>query len=198
MIAKMLLVIIFFALPSCYNALPSSNITLAPGTRIRINSKQDTLPEITLSALGVVTEPNCDYKILKDGPTGTPIINAEVGEPVYHQIKCHLSEDGKAPYCLSIFNCSIVNDDRSLDYPILDEMGCSLEPLLFESVEYVSDLEAGIRGQAIRFHGSPKVQLICQTRLLVKGDADCSIKRPRCITNEYFIGSALKVNTPPR
>lgn len=188
-----------FALLYSVLSLPqqTSNVTLPPGTRIRINSKQDVLPDITLET-GVVTEPNCDYQIFKDDSSRAPITNAEVGEPVYHQIKCHPTDGGKAEYCLSVFNCSIVSDDRSMDYPIVDEMGCTLEPLLFESVEYVSDLEAGIRGQAIRFHGSAKVQLQCQTRLLLKGKGDCNLKRPRCITNEFFIGSALKVNTPPR
>lgn len=168
-------------------------------TRIRINAKEDQLPEITLGAVGVVNNPDCDYRILQGGPQGSQVNNATVGEEVYHEITCKgKSTKSDEAYCLMVFNCTVSSEDKAISYAMIDEYGCTLEPLLFEDVEYEADLKAGIRAQAIRFHGSPKVSLHCQTRLLVKGQAKCDERRPKCIKNEYFLGSALKVNTPPR
>jgi len=167
-------------------------------TRIITNAKEDQLPEITLGAVEVVTNPDCDYRILQGGPKGLQVNNATAGDEVYHEITCKGDSKAEEAYCLMVFNCTVSSEDRSIAYAMIDEYGCTLEPLLFEDVEYDADLRAGIRAQAIRFHGSPKVQLHCQTRLLVKGKVSCGDRRPKCIKNEYFLGSALKVNTPPR
>uniref|UniRef100_A0A914UP01 ZP domain-containing protein n=1 Tax=Plectus sambesii TaxID=2011161 RepID=A0A914UP01_9BILA len=126
---------------------------------------------------------NCEFSIRKDGPKGEAISGASLHTSLYYRIACDPGAD-KDNYCLMVTNCTVSGPGEE-PYPIIDELGCSLEPWLFEHVEYEDDFTAGIHNPTpVRFRGpSGKVRFHCNTALSAKLDGKCS--RHTCTWNEY-------------
>uniref|UniRef100_A0A915KTP7 ZP domain-containing protein n=1 Tax=Romanomermis culicivorax TaxID=13658 RepID=A0A915KTP7_ROMCU len=168
--------------------------------RVKIASRQDSLPEIQMESKGEISNSSCYYEIRANDTNGNLINGAKIGDSIYYVINCTGLDDGeeRKTSCIIIYNCTLISDDRSLNYPIIDEYGCSFDPSINESVEYDSDWIAGIRGQAIRFHGSPKIKLECKVRRIEtkkskdRSSSSCPSRRPKCVTNEYTTKSSIK------
>jgi len=128
-------------------------------------------------------EANCQFTIRKDGPKGEVISGASLHTSLYYRIACDPGAD-RENYCLSVTNCTVSGPGEE-PYPIIDEQGCTLEPWLFEHVEYEDDFTAGIHNPTpVRFRGpSGKVRFHCITTLAIKVDGKC--QRHTCTWNEY-------------
>ncbi|VDM91822.1 unnamed protein product [Litomosoides sigmodontis] len=79
-------------------------------------------------------------------------------------------------------------------YRIINENGCTLEPSLFEHVQYEDDFTAGIYNPLpIRFRGSSSsVQFFCSTTLVPMVGDKCP--RKMCTWNEYGVNNNFGKN----
>lgn len=145
--------------------------------RAAVLKEEEIVKEVLLAAT------NCEFSIRKDGPKGDVISGANLHTSLYYRIACEAGAD-KDNYCLSVSNCTVSGPGED-PYPIIDEQGCTLEPWLFEHVEYEDDYTAGIHNPTpVRFRGpSGKVRFHCITSLIPKVDGKCS--RHTCTWNEY-------------
>uniref|UniRef100_A0A1I8F1D9 ZP domain-containing protein n=2 Tax=Wuchereria bancrofti TaxID=6293 RepID=A0A1I8F1D9_WUCBA len=139
------------------------------------------IPEKTISKIHL-PQTNCRFSVHNGGPNGEEISGTNLNSELYYKIKCN-KEKG---YCLHVANCTVKSDRESTEpYLIIDENGCTLEPSLFEHVQYEDDFTAGIYNPLpIRFRGSSSsVQFFCSTTLVPTIDGGCS--RKMCTWNEY-------------
>ncbi|OZC10962.1 hypothetical protein X798_02106 [Onchocerca flexuosa] len=125
---------------------------------------------------------NCKFSVHNGGPDGEEISGTNLNSELYYKIKCN-QEKG---YCLHVANCTVKSDKENMEsYRIIDENGCTLEPSLFEHVQYEDNFTAGIYNPLpIRFRGSSSsVQFFCSTTLVPIIKEECSHKM--CTWNEY-------------
>lgn len=89
-----------------------------------------------------VPMPTCHYHVLNEGPHGTPIRFAQIGQAVYHKWLCtsgdyRLTNDNT--FCMTVHTCT-VDDGHGNSVLLLDDLG------------YV---------HALTIHGSPRPYLAC-------------------------------------
>jgi hypothetical protein len=170
------------------------------------------LPESQINRLH---EPNaeCEFSVHQDGPDG-PIVKGNralkhlcffdtvdkvskidgicsiikynnLGTTLHQQLYYKISCKREPNYCLVVRNCT-VSSPTSEPYPIIDDYGCTLEPKLFEHVQYEDDFTAGIYNPLpIRFRGtSSTVQFFCVTSLMPTLNGDKCVRK-LCTWNEY-------------
>jgi len=130
-----------------------------------------------------VPESSCSFTIHKDGPKGEVVSGVNLDSQLYYRISCDPGKD-REQYCLTVTNCTVSGAGQD-PYPIIDAAGCTLEPWLFEHVEYEDDFTAGIHNPTpVRFRGaSGKVRFHCLTSLTLRVDGKC--QRHVCTWNEY-------------
>nr|pir hypothetical protein F46G11.2 - Caenorhabditis elegans [Caenorhabditis elegans] len=74
----------------------------------------------------------CDFSIHKKGPYGQVVSGASLDDEIYYKIKCKPITGN----CLQVVNCTLSSDEPGFQpYPIIDDMGCSLEESLFKNVQ---------------------------------------------------------------
>ncbi|VDK83646.1 unnamed protein product [Onchocerca ochengi] len=134
---------------------------------------------------------NCKFSVHNGGPDGEEISGTNLNSELYYKIKCDIEKG----YCLHVANCTVKSDKKNMEpYRIIDEHGCTLEPSLFEHVQYEDDFTAGIYNPLpIRFRGSSSsVQFFCSTTLVPTIKEECSHKM--CTWNEYTTNQSSEKN----
>uniref|UniRef100_A0A915CX39 ZP domain-containing protein n=1 Tax=Ditylenchus dipsaci TaxID=166011 RepID=A0A915CX39_9BILA len=150
---------------------------------------QSNPPESSINRLHE-PEADCSFSVHDKGPEGAEIEGTSLNQELYYKIKCK-PENG---YCLRVSNCTVSPDSPDQKpYSIIDELGCTKEPSLFEHVQYEDDFTAGIYNPyPIRFRGQKSaVKFQCSTTLSPSGpDGVC--ERHRCITWSEYTKDANK------
>ncbi|KAM3727324.1 Cuticlin-3 [Dirofilaria immitis] len=148
------------------------------------------IPEKSIKKVHI-PQANCKFSVHNGGPNGKEISGTNLNSELYYKIKCN-KEKG---YCLHVANCTVKSDRENMEpYRIIDENGCTLEPSLFEHVQYEDDFTAGIYNPLpIRFRGSSSsVQFFCTTTLVPTIGNECS--RKMCTWNEYSTNNSPEIN----
>ncbi|KAI6172131.1 Mitochondrial Rho GTPase [Aphelenchoides besseyi] len=140
---------------------------------VYLNSEQIVNRNISLLSQEL-QKPSCKYEILDAGPNGRMIATASVGSVVYHKWQCKAME-GK--YCALVHSCKI-DDGAGLEYSILDERGCSKDPILLRNLEYIDDLSAGQSALVYKFADRQSIFFQCQIMITRKDGPKC--ERPKC------------------
>ncbi|KAI1719556.1 zona pellucida-like domain-containing protein [Ditylenchus destructor] len=140
--------------------------------------------------------PTCRYDILTEGPSGSPVKYAKIGDLVYHKWSC----DAEIPnlYCMKVHSCT-VNDGQGgeLVY-VLDQTGCEIDGYVLPNLDYTTDLVAGQSAYVFKFADKPTLHFNCQIELTLRDqDAGCVYSQPQCENpaGEYVDQNAL--STPP-
>ncbi|KAI6196890.1 Mitochondrial Rho GTPase [Aphelenchoides besseyi] len=141
---------------------------------VYLNSEQTVNGNISLLSQEL-QKPSCKYEILEAGPNGRAIPTASVGSVVYHKWQCKAME-GK--YCALVHSCKI-DDGAGVEYSILDERGCSKDPILLRNLEYIDDLSAGQSALVYKFADRQSIFFQCQIMITRKDGPKC--ERPKCL-----------------
>lgn len=142
------------------------------------------IPEEAIIELpfGRFPEPQCDYSVHSEGPSGPAVSRARIGDPLYHKWRCDTPNANSHMFCILVNNCTVstVSSARPIKHPIIDGDGCTLEPQILPDVSYESDLEGGILCNAFSLgFDQPTISFNCGIKLLLKDDAGVC-HRPQC------------------
>ncbi|VDM96447.1 unnamed protein product [Thelazia callipaeda] len=136
----------------------------------------------TLFQTQLVPMPVCRYEILQDGPTGTPVKFATIGEPVYHKWTC--DSETINTFCATVHSCT-VDDGNENTVQILDENGCALDKYLLNNLEYLTDLMAGQEAHVYKYADRSELYYQCQISITVK-ELNNECPRPQCSEPQGF------------
>lgn len=152
-----------------------SNSDAAPQPPPDVPHRDYEIPEESIIELpfGRFPEPQCDYSVHSQGPSGPVVNSAKIGDLLYHKWRCDTPNANSHMFCILVNNCTVstVSAVRTIKHPIIDENGCTLEPLILPDVSYESDLEGGILCNAFSLGvDQPTISFNCGIKLLLKDD----------------------------
>jgi len=128
--------------------------------------------------------PECTYEVLTGGPEGTPVKFSRVGDKVYHKWSC--KHGMQELYCMVIHSC-FVDDGSNSAFELIDDKGCSKDPVILENLSYITDLMAGTEANVFKFADKSQVYFQCQVRLSLKHEHENEMcPRPQCGLYRYL------------
>uniref|UniRef100_A0AC34FX96 ZP domain-containing protein n=1 Tax=Panagrolaimus sp. ES5 TaxID=591445 RepID=A0AC34FX96_9BILA len=156
---------------------------------------QFSASEVVEGGISAVNQPDakCVFTVHEKDQNGKELTGTSLNTELYYKIKCEKKEG----FCLKVSNCTVTGQGQK-PYPVIDAVGCTKEPSLFEHVQYVDDFTAGIYNPVpIRFRGSQSgVKFQCSTVLSpVIENPNGKCERQRCIANEYSKEANLHVQS---
>jgi len=135
-------------------------------------------PPTAQLSIDVPPMPVCTYQVLADGPNGSLVTFARVGDKVYHKWSC--SYPFPEMYCMVIHSCT-VDDGESHIFEAIDDTGCAKDPVIIEELSYISDLMVGTEASVFKFADRPRVYFTCQVRLSLKNEQKNRLcPKPEC------------------
>uniref|UniRef100_A0A1I7XPH5 ZP domain-containing protein n=1 Tax=Heterorhabditis bacteriophora TaxID=37862 RepID=A0A1I7XPH5_HETBA len=145
---------------------------------------------LTTQALESQTQlPVCRYEILSDDPNGIPIKYAKIGDTVYHKWTC-ISELTDV-YCMRVHSCTVYDGQGGPPVTVLDANGCSIDGVILQNLNYLSDLTAGKPAQVFKFADKAGLYFNCQIQLTIKDKQyGCSTSQPQCA--QTYVESAAQ------
>uniref|UniRef100_A0A914Q381 ZP domain-containing protein n=1 Tax=Panagrolaimus davidi TaxID=227884 RepID=A0A914Q381_9BILA len=137
-------------------------------------------PETDLQ--GTIEPPKCQYSI--QSTNGKAISHVLVGETVEHLWKCYSANgynDVHKVFGLLVHNC-FIEDGQGKREKIIDEQGCSLDPLVIGTPEYSkTSLSASIKALVVKFPDRDSVDFQCAIHMCVRDEGNCNgITPPNC------------------
>uniref|UniRef100_A0A914YYI6 ZP domain-containing protein n=1 Tax=Panagrolaimus superbus TaxID=310955 RepID=A0A914YYI6_9BILA len=144
----------------------------------------DVSPPPETDLQGTIEPPKCQYSI--QGTNGKSISHVLVGETVEHLWKCFSANgysDVHKVFGLLVHNC-FIEDGQGKREKIIDEQGCSLDPLVIGTPEYSStSLSASIKALVVKFPDRDFVDFQCAIHMCVRDEGNCNgITPPNCGT----------------
>jgi hypothetical protein len=135
--------------------------------------------------LGVpVPMPTCTYQVLTGGPEGSVVQYAKVGDKVFHKWSC--SFEMPELYCMLIHTCT-VDDGSGTLVDMIDQEGCSKDPVILDDLTYITDLMAGTEASVFKFADKTHLYFSCQVQLSLKHEQEGeTCPRPRCNVTRRF------------
>ena len=122
-----------------------------------------------------VPMPVCRYEIL-DGPTGSAVEFAIVGQPVYHKWTC--DTETQDTFCMNVYSC-FVDDTNGDQVELVNDQGCASDLYLINNPEYLGDLMAGVEAHVFKYADRADLYFQCQIAILVK-EPNTECPRPAC------------------
>jgi len=135
--------------------------------------------------LGVpVPMPTCTYQVLTGGPEGSVVQYARVGDKVFHKWSC--SFEMPELYCMLVHSCN-VDDGSGTLFEMIDQEGCSKDPVILDDLTYITDLMAGTESSVFKFADKAHLYFTCQVQLSLKHEQEGDIcVRPKCNATRRF------------
>ncbi|KAI1722344.1 zona pellucida-like domain-containing protein [Ditylenchus destructor] len=146
----------------------------------------DVSPLTTLLVEQEFALPQCTYH-LKQGPQGTFLKYANIGEPITHVWSCDASAG--LVYGVLIHSC-FVDDGRGNRFDLVDERGCAIDKYLLNDIVY-DEKGLGAFANTHVFRYADRIQLFftCTLQLCFKEDGGCKgITPPLCTDSGKSIG----------
>ncbi|VDD86442.1 unnamed protein product [Enterobius vermicularis] len=114
----------------------------------------------------------CSYKISSRNSDQCRIEDTRVGETVIHSWECDKSVFDTYQSML-IHSCIIINVISGENKTLVDENGCSIDPAVMDSPEYVEPLTAFAVGKSVKFPDSSLIQYQCHLRFCDRLLGEC-------------------------
>uniref|UniRef100_A0A914QNK6 ZP domain-containing protein n=1 Tax=Panagrolaimus davidi TaxID=227884 RepID=A0A914QNK6_9BILA len=142
----------------------------------------DVSPPPETDLQGTIEPPKCQYSI--QSTNGKAISHVLVGETVEHIWKCYSAngyKDVHKVFGLLVHNC-FIEDGQGKREKIIDEQGCSLDPLVIGTPEYSkTSLSASIKALVVKFPDRDSVDFQCAIHMCVRDEGNCNgITPPNC------------------
>ncbi|EGT44258.1 hypothetical protein CAEBREN_23789 [Caenorhabditis brenneri] len=132
---------------------------------------------ISLSTL----PPTCTYSIRKDGPDGSIVNKAVVGQTVWHRWECDGTNETIQAYGIQIHSC-YASDDVERKFAFVDPRGCSSDLALLTDLTYADDsLTAWAASHVFNVHDAESLKFVCKLSLCTRdGDGCEGVTPPSC------------------
>uniref|UniRef100_A0A0N5ARK5 ZP domain-containing protein n=1 Tax=Syphacia muris TaxID=451379 RepID=A0A0N5ARK5_9BILA len=140
-----------------------------------------------------VPMPICKYEILLNGPDGTPVSYAEIGQQVYHKWTC--SSETTDTFCMVVHSC-FVDDGNGDKVNIINDEGCALDRYVLNNLDYPSDLVAGQEAHIYKYADRSQLFYQCQITITIK-EPNTECPRPKCPETSSRPGELAAVVTNP-
>ncbi|CAB3410891.1 unnamed protein product [Caenorhabditis bovis] len=137
----------------------------------------------TTDLIDTARMPLCTYSVRRDSVTGPIVEYAKVGESVFHVWNCESDM-----FSMLVHSCFVDDGNGDERKPLLDEHGCSIDPLILPDLTYNKENNiAYAQVNVFKFADKISTYFQCAVSTCMNSEGMCDGKTPpRCGPSSFF------------